>query len=68
MQGALQEILEAIYEQDFLDCSHGFRPRRSPPSLQKHHSSDGHKQHKEVIQDIIGLFALHEQRRGCTPD
>jgi len=28
VQGALQEILEAIYEQDFLDCSHGFRPRR----------------------------------------
>lgn len=28
VQGALQEMLEAIYEQDFLDCSHGFRPRR----------------------------------------
>jgi group II intron reverse transcriptase/maturase len=28
VQGALQEILEAIYEQDFLECSHGFRPRR----------------------------------------
>jgi len=28
VQGALQEILEAIYEQDFLDCSYGFRPRR----------------------------------------
>jgi RNA-directed DNA polymerase len=29
VQGALREVLEAIYEQDFLDCSHGFRPRRS---------------------------------------
>ena len=28
VQGALKEILEAIYEQDFLDCSHGFRPKR----------------------------------------
>lgn len=28
VQGALREILEAIYEQDFLDCSHGFRPGR----------------------------------------
>jgi group II intron reverse transcriptase/maturase len=28
VQAALHEILEAIYEQDFLDCSHGFRPRR----------------------------------------
>jgi len=28
VQGALREVLEAIYEQDFLDCSHGFRPKR----------------------------------------
>ena len=28
VQGALREILEAIYEQDFRDCSHGFRPGR----------------------------------------
>jgi RNA-directed DNA polymerase len=29
VQGALREVLEAIYEQDFLDCSYGCRPRRS---------------------------------------
>ncbi|MCP4603867.1 MAG: group II intron reverse transcriptase/maturase [Proteobacteria bacterium] len=29
VQRALCEILEAIYEQDFLDCSYGFRPGRS---------------------------------------
>jgi RNA-directed DNA polymerase len=29
VQDALREVLEAIYEQDFLDCSHGFRPKRS---------------------------------------
>lgn len=29
VQGALREVLEAIYEQDFLDCSYGFRPERS---------------------------------------
>lgn len=28
VQGALREVLETVYEQDFLDCSHGFRPRR----------------------------------------
>jgi retron-type reverse transcriptase len=28
VQDALREVLEAIYEQDFLDCSHGFRPGR----------------------------------------
>lgn len=29
VQGAMREVLEAIYEQDFLDCSYGFRPNRS---------------------------------------
>lgn len=29
LQRAVSMILEAIYEQDFLDCSYGFRPRRS---------------------------------------
>ncbi len=29
VQDAVREVLEAIYEQDFLDCSHGFRPKRS---------------------------------------
>jgi len=30
VQDALREVLEAIYEQDFLDCSYGFRPGRRP--------------------------------------
>ena len=29
VQGALKELVEAIYEQDFLECSFGFRPGRS---------------------------------------
>lgn len=29
VQDAVREVLEAICEQDFLDCSHGFRPGRS---------------------------------------
>lgn len=29
VQNALKKILEAIYEQDFMDFSYGFRPRRS---------------------------------------
>jgi group II intron reverse transcriptase/maturase len=28
VQGALRDVLEAVYEQDFLDCSYGFRPGR----------------------------------------
>lgn len=30
VQGAIRDVLEAIYEQDFLPCSHGFRPKRRP--------------------------------------
>ena len=30
LQRAVAMLLEAIYEQDFLDCSFGFRPGRSP--------------------------------------
>src|SRR5437764_8838560 len=29
VQDAVREVLEAIYEQDFLGCSYGFRPGRS---------------------------------------
>ena len=29
VQDAVREVVEAIYEQDFLDCSHGFRPGRN---------------------------------------
>ena len=29
VQGALRDVLQAIYEQDFLECSYGFRPGRS---------------------------------------
>ena len=28
VQDAVREVLEAMYEQDFVDCSHGFRPGR----------------------------------------
>ena len=30
VQRAVAMLLEAIYEQDFYDCSYGFRPGRSP--------------------------------------
>jgi group II intron reverse transcriptase/maturase len=29
LQRAVLMVMEAVYEQDFLDCSYGFRPRRS---------------------------------------
>jgi len=30
LQKAVAQVLEAIYEQDFLDCSWGYRPKRGP--------------------------------------
>jgi len=30
LQRAVAMVLEAVYEQDFRDCSYGFRPKRSP--------------------------------------
>lgn len=30
LQRAVAMVLGAVYEQDFLDCSYGFRPKRSP--------------------------------------
>src|SRR4029078_12226697 len=42
VQGALREVLEAVYEQDFLDSSYGFRPRRS-----------GHGPHRPLKQMFI---------------
>ena len=30
VQGAVRDVLEAVYEQDFLDCSYGFRSGRGP--------------------------------------
>ena len=30
LQRAIALVLDAVYEQDFLDCSYGFRPGRSP--------------------------------------
>jgi retron-type reverse transcriptase len=32
LQRAVTMVLEAIYEQEFLDCSYGFRPARSARS------------------------------------
>ena len=66
VQDAVREVLEAIYEQDFLDCSHGFRPKRSahdairllpfrrPPAAQT-----GGK--APATFDFLG-FTLHWQR------
>jgi len=42
VQKGLQIILEAIYEPEFLDCSHGFRPEKSTHSALKILNLKGH--------------------------
>lgn len=43
LQRAVVMVLEAVYEQDFLDCSYGFRPKRSA------HQALASLQHQMVI-------------------
>ena len=56
VQKGLQMILETIYEPDFLNCSHGFRPDRSTHSALRILYLKGHH-HSWVIQgDISKCF------------
>jgi RNA-directed DNA polymerase len=45
MQKAVAWVLSAVFEQDFLDCSHGFRPNRSPHTA-LHRLRDGMMRHR----------------------
>ncbi len=46
VQKATGEVLNAIYEQDFLECSYGFRPgRRTAPGAGRGGTSHLHKTH-----------------------
>lgn len=56
IQKGMQIILETIFEPEFLDCSHGFRPNRSTHSALRPLYLKGH-QHTWVIQgDISKCF------------
>ena len=58
VQGVFKEILEAIYETKFLDCSYGFRPNRSCHNailkVNKHIMAD--KVNYIIDCDIKGFF------------
>ncbi len=58
VQGALREVLEAIYEQDFKDCSHGFRPRRSAHDAVRalKREMDGGRVEWILEADIVSFF------------
>lgn len=52
VQGIFQQILEAIYEPLFLNCSHGFRPGRSCHTIIKDLRNYLYKNEVETIIDI----------------
>lgn len=52
VQGAFRQILEAIYEPLFLDCSHGFRQKRSCHTAIKDLRNYLYKHQVETVIDI----------------
>src|SRR5438270_3995808 len=58
VQKAVAWVLSAVFEQDFLDSSHGFRPNRSPHTA-LHRLRDGMMQNwaKYVVEvDVVSYF------------
>lgn len=58
LQLAVAKVLDAIYEQDFLPCSYGYRPRRGAHQAIKDLTSElkTGKYHVVVEADIKGFF------------
>ena len=58
VQKAVAWVLSAVFEQDFLNCSHGFRPSRSPHTA-LHDLRTGMMQHwaRYVVEvDVVSYF------------
>ncbi len=58
VQDSLRELLEAVYEQDFLDYSFGFRPRRSAHDALRSLNGAVHRGEVNVVleADIVSFF------------
>jgi len=65
VQLALKEILEAVYEQDFLNCSYGFRPHRGCHEALKALNYSIEKKEINYLADIDikGFFEHLDHRR-----
>jgi group II intron reverse transcriptase/maturase len=58
VQKAVAWVLSAVFERDFLECSHGFRPGRSAHTV-LHRLREGMMQHwaKYIVEvDVVGYF------------
>lgn len=58
VQDSLRELLEAVYEQDFLECSYGFRPGRNAHDALRRLNGAVHRGEVNVIleADIVSFF------------
>lgn len=58
VQDAVREVLQAVYEQDFLDCSYGFRPGRSAHDAVRalHQVADQGAMNWILEADIVSFF------------
>ena len=58
VQGALRDVLAAVYEQDFLDCSYGFRPGRGAHEAVRRLNEVIGRGHANYIveADIVSFF------------
>ena len=59
LQRAVAMVFEAVYEQDFLDCSYGFRPGRSA-----HHALEVLR---EGLMTMGGGWVLEASMRSSRP-
>jgi len=57
LQRAVVMVLESVYEQDFLDCSYGFRPGRSP--------HDALNALRQGVMAMGGGYVLEADIRDC---
>jgi RNA-directed DNA polymerase len=58
VQDAVREVLEAIYEQDFMPCSHGFRPGRGAHDAIRALDQIAHRDKASWIleADVVSFF------------
>lgn len=65
VQNALAELLGAIYEQDFLDCSYGFRPGRKPHDALRALDSAVHRGEINWVldADIVSYFDRIDRKK-----
>jgi RNA-directed DNA polymerase len=65
VQDSLRELLDAIYEQDFLDCSHGFRPGRSAHDALRSLNGAVHRGEVNVVfeADIVSFFDRIDRKK-----